>query len=93
MLKLPQAKRAAKFYKLAAGTASITGTGAIDTGLEHIDHAVVSVVDAESTIPTHSASITSISGGTINVVVVTHDSSANAIATSAKTVQYIAIGR
>jgi len=72
--------------------ASITGTGSIDTGLSSIDGAVVSVKDSGSSLPTYTASITSISGGTVNVVVTEHSSAANAVSSSAKTVTVIAIG-
>jgi hypothetical protein len=78
---------------VVAGSASITGTGAISTGLSTILGAVVTVANAATTIPTHVASITSISGGTINVVVVKLDSSANSVESSAaKTVNWIAFG-
>lgn len=78
--------------KLAVVSSSITGTGSIDTGLNSIDYAVATVVDSGSSVPTHTASITSISGGTVNVVVTEHQAAANAVASSAKTVVVFAIG-
>ena len=78
--------------KIAYGSASITGTGNITTGLTSIESATVSVANSGTSIPTDSASITSTSGGTISVVVTKHDSSANSVETSAKTVNFIAIG-
>ncbi|MBO3801765.1 MAG: hypothetical protein JTT12_05555 [Candidatus Brockarchaeota archaeon] len=78
--------------KVASGNATITGTGSINTGLSTILNAVVCVANASTTIPTDVASITSISGGTINVVVVALQSAANAIETAAKTVNWIAFG-
>lgn len=78
--------------KLVVVSSSITGTGSIDTGLNSIDYAVASVVDSESSIPTHTASITGTSGGTVNVVVTEHQASANTVATSAKTVVVFAVG-
>ncbi len=74
---------------------SITGTGsftATDHGLSSVDHAVVCVKNSGSAIPTHTASITSISGTTINVVVTEHQASANAVATAAKTVVAYIVG-
>ena len=78
--------------KVVAGSATITGTGAISTGLSTILGAVVTVANASTTIPTDVASITSISGGTINVVVVNLAAAANSIETGAKTVNWIAFG-
>jgi len=78
--------------KVVAGSATITGTGAINTGLSTILGAVVTVANAATTIPTDVASISSISGGTINVVVVNLAASANSIETAAKTVNWIAFG-
>lgn len=78
--------------KLAVVSASITGTGSIDTGLKKVDYAVACVVDSGSSIPTHTASITGISGGSVSVVVTENQSSANAVASSAKTVVVFAVG-
>ena len=79
--------------KVAAASASITGTGSIDTGLKEIfGPAMACVQDAATTIPSEVASVTSVSGGTVNVVVVELQAAANAISTSAKTVGVIALG-
>jgi len=79
--------------KVFVGNFSITGTGTISTGLREIIGPVqVTVQDAETTIPTHTTSVVSISGGDVDVVVITHDSAANAISTTAKTVGIMAFG-
>jgi hypothetical protein len=78
--------------KVESGTASITGTGSITTGLSVIEAAVVCVRNSGTTLPTRTASITSISGGTINVVVTEHGESSNAVATTEATVGYVVIG-
>jgi hypothetical protein len=82
--------------KTVAGSTSITGTGAIATGLSTILGAVVTVANAGTTIDSsHSsdvASISSISGGTINVVVIQTGTAGNAIESAAKTVNWIAFG-
>jgi len=79
--------------KVAAASASITGTGSITTGLKSIfGPAMATVQDAATTIPTHVASVTSITGGTVNVVVIEAQAAANAIATAAKTVGVLALG-
>lgn len=78
--------------KLFSGTASITGTGSIDTGLDTLDGYTVSVADAATTVPTDVASITSVTDGTVDVVVVNLAAAANTIETAAKTVALIATG-
>jgi len=81
--------------KLAGVTASITGTGALTTGLSTIDYAVASMVNAATTVPTQTAEVTSISGGTVNVVVIDHTVTAtaeHAVSSAAKNVTAIAIG-
>jgi hypothetical protein len=80
--------------KVAAASASITGTGSIDTGLKTIfGPAMAAVQDAETTLPSNAtAAVTSVSGGTVNVVVISHDSAANAVSTTAKTVGVMALG-
>ena len=79
--------------KVAAASASITGTGSIDTGLKEIfGPAMACVQDAATTIPSEVASVTSVSGGTVDVVVVELQAAANAISTSAKTVGVMALG-
>lgn len=93
LLELPEAPRGAgRYKKLAIVSASITGTGDIDTGLKSIDEAVACVKNSGTSIPTNTASITSISGGTVSVVVTKHEASANSVETSAKTVVVIAVG-
>jgi len=53
--------------KVAAASASITGTGSIDTGLKEIfGPAMATVQDAATTIPSEVASVTSVSGGTVD---------------------------
>lgn len=68
---LPKA-RGLGVRKISSTQAAITGTGAIATGLATIDAggAVVSVANSSATTPWDVATITSISGGTVNVVVV-----------------------
>ena len=79
--------------KVFVGNFSITGTGTISTGLKEIIGPVqVTVQNAETTIPTHTASVSNISGGNVDVVVITHDSSANAISSTSKTVGILAFG-
>ena len=80
--------------KVASATASITGTGSITTGLKSIFGAAIACVqNAETTLPSNAtAAVTSTSGGTVNVVVISHDAAANAVSTTAKTVGVIALG-
>lgn len=82
--------------KVAGACVSITGTGSIDTGLKTILPApIVSIQDAPASIPTETVEITSISGGTISVVVISHTITAgaeHAVATVARRVGVIALG-
>jgi len=80
--------------KGAAVTASTTGTGSINTGLRRLlTPAFACVQDAETTLASNAtAAVTSVSGGTVNVVVIEHAAAANAISTTAKSVGVIAIG-
>jgi len=78
--------------KLFCGTVSITGTGSVSTGLSAVEYAVVSVANAETTIPSNGAEISSISGGTINIVVVNYAAAANSISTAAKDISVMAVG-
>lgn len=78
--------------KIASVSSSITGDGTIDTELDSIDQAVATVKDSSTSLPTHVASITSIDGGSVDVVVTEQASSANSIATSSQTVTVIAVG-
>jgi hypothetical protein len=89
--QLKKARGRAK-EKLVALTVKITGTGSVDTGLSKINSAVVSVIDSGSAIPTRTASITSIDGGVVNIVVTEHGANGNSIATSEATVALIAVG-
>lgn len=92
---LPRARSLAG-YKLAAGQASITGTGGIVTGLTTIPAggAVVSVANSATTLTTDVASITSISAGTVNVSVtlLTFSGPTIALESGAKLVNCIAVG-
>jgi hypothetical protein len=90
--KLERLLSAGRGKKIAVVEASVTGTGDIDTGLTNVDYAFSSVKDSGATLPTYTASITAISGGTVSVVVTEHAAAANAVATVAKTVEVIAIG-
>src|SRR5258708_25480342 len=67
--------------KLSATQGAITGTGAITTGLTSIDTggAVATGANSATTIPTNLATITSISGGTVNIAVVAAAAGANTI--------------
>jgi hypothetical protein len=80
--------------KLAVAQGSVTGTGAIATGLSAIDPggAVCAVANSATAIPTKVASITGMSGGTVNVVVVQLSATANAVDTVGAAVNVIATG-
>ena len=79
--------------KVALGTASITGTGSISTGLKSVAGAIPAVQDAESSLPSNAtAAVTGISGDAVSVVVISHDSAANAVSSTAKTVAILAWG-
>lgn len=78
--------------KLAVISASITGTGAITTGLTTVDYAVPCCVSSATTIPSEVATISSISAGTVNAVVIAQQAAANAISSSAETVTVFAVG-
>jgi|Deesub1362A_J573_1020465.scaffolds.fasta_scaffold00652_31 hypothetical protein len=79
-------------YKLSCTTTSITGTGNVTTGLSTVSYAVATVINSGTSLPTNSAAITSISSGTVSVVVTNHASAANSVESSAKNVTVIAIG-
>ena len=68
---LPKA-RGLGIRKISSTQSAITGTGAVATGLTTIDTggAVTSVANSSATTPWDISTITSISGGTVNVVVV-----------------------
>lgn len=80
--------------KFSATQASITGTGGITTGLGTINTggAVTSVANAATTVPTDTDAISSIVGGTVNVVVINHAAAANSIEAAAKNVNVLAVG-
>lgn len=77
--------------KIFSGTFSITGTGAVTLPAGSVLDASVAVVNAATTVPTDIATISSISGSTINVVVVQQAAAANSIETVAKNVSVIAV--
>jgi hypothetical protein len=79
--------------KIVWGVDSIVGTGSIATGLSSIDEAFVSVKNSGSASPTLTASITGITGGSINVVVTSHGTAGNAVATGTANVSWLVIGR
>jgi len=79
--------------KIALGTVSITGTGSLDTGLKSVSGAIPAVQNAEDSLPSNAtAAVTSINSGTVNLVVISHDSAANAVSSTAKTVAVLAWG-
>jgi len=80
--------------KLSSSQAAITGTGGITTGLGAVDTggAVVSVANSATALPFDIATITSISGGTVNVAVVKLQSATNGAEGSAFNVNCIATG-
>ena len=82
------------WVRVASATASITGTGSIDTGLKSIFGGVMACVqNAETTLASNAtAAVTSTSGGTVSVVVISHDSAGNAISSTEKTVGVLALG-
>jgi hypothetical protein len=67
--------------KVWAGTGHITGTGSIVTDLGTIDagSAQVTVQDSALTLPTNIATVSSITDGSVDVVVVALAAAANAI--------------
>ena len=80
-----------KGKKLAAVSASITGTGTVATGLTSIDYAVANAASG-TTIPVYTATAASTSGGDVTVVVISNQTTTNAVATTAKTVTVFAVG-
>lgn len=85
-------RSAGRRKKLATVVASITGTGAVTTGLSSVDDAHATVQNSGTALPTRTASVTSISGGTVNVVVTEHASAANSVPTTASNVAVRAVG-
>jgi len=80
--------------KVFAGQAAITGTGAIVTGLSSIDQgaAMVTVQNSALTIPTNIATVSSVTGGSVNVVVIALAATANAISAVAANVGCLCTG-
>lgn len=84
--------------KISETQAAITGTGAVTTGLApgiagvDAGGAVACSANAATTIPTTFAAISSVSGGTVNIVAVAFAAGANAISAVATNVNVIAIG-
>lgn len=82
--------------KVAVVQAAITGTGAIASGLVSVDTggAQVTVQNAETTITSNAlAAVTSISAGSVSVVVIALAAAANSVSGSAKNVGLVAIGQ
>jgi hypothetical protein len=81
--------------KVSVTQTSVTGTGAVTSGLASVDAggAQATPQNAATTITTQSASVTSISGGTINVVVVDQQAAANVLGASAKNIGVVAVGQ
>lgn len=89
---LPRALAGRKF---SATRSSITGTGAIATGLTTVDPGSVSVdgTNSATTIPTNVvAGASSISGGSVNVVVVALAAAANTISAVPENVDCLCTG-
>lgn len=82
--------------KVAIVQAAITGTGAITSGLATVlaGGAHTTVQNSATTVPTggSTAAVTSISGGTVNTVVIDQQAAANVVAAGAKNVGLIAVG-
>lgn len=74
---------------------AITGTGAVTTGLNSIDTggAMTTVQNAETTITSNAGSaVTSISAGTVNVLVIAFAAAANSVSAAAKNLAVWAVG-
>jgi hypothetical protein len=90
--------------KIACTQGAVTGTGGIATGLTAIDTggnfgagsagsgAVACPMNSATTIPSNFCAITSISAGTVNIVVNAAAASANAISGVAANINVLAIG-
>jgi hypothetical protein len=80
-------------YKIASAVASITGTGSVSfPSLRTVLGAVATVVNAPTTLPSYVASISSISGNSVSVVVFQLQATATAVASSAQNVEVMAYG-
>ena len=96
-----QGKSVRKFSVTQAG---VTGTGGVATGLTTIDTggnygagvagagAVACVANSPTAVPTKVGSITSISGGTVNVVVIIQNASTNVVDAAGANVNVMAVG-
>jgi len=81
--------------KIAVGQTSVTGTGAITSGLSVIlaGGAHTTLQNGATTVPADGPSwVSSISGGTINAVVATLQAAANIISVAAKNLGWVAVG-
>lgn len=82
--------------KVAIGQSAITGTGAITSGLATVltGGAHLTVQNSATTVPTggSTGAVTSISGGTVNAVVVDQQAAANVVAAGAKNVGWLVFG-
>lgn len=79
--------------KIAVVSGSITGTGGIATGLGTVDSAIACGQNSATTIPSNEVGgVTSISAGTVNVVVIAAAAAANTVSAVAETVAVWAIG-
>lgn len=81
--------------KFSATRTSITGTGGVTTGLSSVDAGSISATPTNSatTIPTNLAAVSSISGGTVNAVVVAAAAAANTISGVAANVDVFCTGQ
>ena len=79
-------------FKVGIWTIAVTGTATVSTGFEHIENAQVTVIDSNSTLPTSTASITAISGQSVNIVVTEHQAAANIVSETEHTVDLLVVG-
>lgn len=81
--------------KVAAVQSSVTGTGAVTSGLATIDagSAQVTVQNSATTIPNNWATVTSISGGTVNIFVNAAAAAANVVSAVAANVGLLCTGQ
>ncbi|MBT9164955.1 MAG: hypothetical protein DDT23_00966 [candidate division WS2 bacterium] len=83
---------AAPGERIVRGLTPITGAGAIATGLTTITGYSVCCGSSGTALPTSTVSVSSVVGGTLNVVVTDHAAAANSVATVARTVSWVAVG-
>ena len=79
-------------WRVVVITENITGTGTIVTGLSNVQFAVASVQEAGTALPTYTAGVSGITGGSVAVTVTEAEATANAVATTAISVSVLAIG-